>query len=57
MKELRQLPVYSSVVPVSRLMRRAFRRLANGYALRRLALAHQPEGQMVADVVRQVGVR
>ena len=54
MKEVQQLPVYSSVVRVSRRMRGAFRGLANGYALRRLARAHQPEGRMVADVVRQV---
>jgi predicted O-methyltransferase YrrM len=54
MKELQNFPTNSTVGPVSRRMRGAFRRLANGYALRRLALAHQPEGRMVADVVRQV---
>ena len=46
-------PGNSSVVPVARLVRRAIRGVVNGYALRRLALAHGPEGRIVADVVRQ----
>ena len=53
MKELQQRPPYSSIVPVARLVRRAIRGVVNGYALRRLALAHGPEGRIVADVVRQ----